>query len=475
MTSQDYKGVGFDSNLSFAQISPDLRTTTPLPQNTVPFSTLFGSTTLTDPYLTNLLNSYGQVISKDLIIAFNVPNNANQANFPTEFLPYLFFQQYSGSHRLPQTLSDFVSAYVDFYANQFKTADSHLVTGGIDLSLVANKLASFKSSIQTDILNIIKINLGANLQNHQSLHDSNDPDFIIQNDNYNTPAEANAFSALANNPNLNDTHILDEIATQSFNQFLSGFIYPAQGPITFNTTDFSSQSQPSDAISFDDQFSAYYARFATVSEDFLNVYTAFFTPGSNNANFTAQLASYIKQLMFPVTGSSAPFVPSQQLGQWFQNMQDRYQIALFGSTSTVSSVGSSSQKVAILLDIFKLVVEMIGTIQSATLAQSQNLNLLSSWQAAYSALEQELHTFTQSDGTWIGGISGTGASKERDNANQINSGYLSLMQAQSTQIQNTAKGQQSNINQSNDAVNQQADLATSIIQEFSTILGAIYK
>lgn len=141
----------------------------------------------------------------------------------------------------------------------------------------------------------------------------------------------------------------------------------------------------------------------------------------------------------------------------------------------------SSARVLVINRLFKLIAEMIDVIQQVAASQAQYLTFLTQWQKAYTDLISEVKTFTRSDGT-VFGIVG-----DRENAsiqtfdedrNEVNSTNLTRRERLSNLrgvVSDTAKREQSRINQSQDAATQQGQFATSLIQQLSTILGAIYR
>lgn len=131
-------------------------------------------------------------------------------------------------------------------------------------------------------------------------------------------------------------------------------------------------------------------------------------------------------------------------------------------------------KTLIMDRIFKLLIQMVNTLQGVAAAQAARLNFLTQWQKAYTDLQNQIHTFIQNNGDYISG-GGSDASNARDDLNRVNSTYVQNLQNQNSVISDDAKALQSNVNQSNDAVNQQSDIATSILQEMTTILGTIFK
>ena len=157
-------------------------------------------------------------------------------------------------------------------------------------------------------------------------------------------------------------------------------------------------------------------------------------------------------------------------------------------------------KPLILDRIFMLLVKMIEVLQRTAAAQAQRLNFLSNWQKAYTDEMNQIHAFVAGNGD--GAVRAQGQPNQlihptttqsvnwnfkgldsgdshagtiRQDLNTVNTTYTQEMQGNNNVISNDAKALQSNVNQSNDAVQSQTDMATSVLQQLSTILSAIYQ
>lgn len=157
----------------------------------------------------------------------------------------------------------------------------------------------------------------------------------------------------------------------------------------------------------------------------------------------------------------------------------------------------------IILDkLFTLLTLMINSLQQSAAAQAQRLNFLTAWQKAYATKLNTIHVFTANDGdntlnpdkspnTQVasGGsyislpppTSGSTsdpanvASTARSDLNTLNQQYTTAMNSQNNVVSNDAKALQSAVNQTNDSVQSQSDMATSILQQLQTILTSIYQ
>lgn len=143
--------------------------------------------------------------------------------------------------------------------------------------------------------------------------------------------------------------------------------------------------------------------------------------------------------------------------------------------------------VLILDRIFKLLTRMLSTLNKVAASQADRLTFLTKWQKAYTDAMNQVHAFIKNNGDETGLVDGETvenyisnpisdtSGKNRDDLNRVNANYTEQLRGNRSIISDDAKALQSNVNQSNDSVNQQSNMATSIIQEMSTILGALYR
>lgn len=131
----------------------------------------------------------------------------------------------------------------------------------------------------------------------------------------------------------------------------------------------------------------------------------------------------------------------------------------------------------ILNRIFALLADMVESTQNVAVQQANRLNFLSQWQKVYTDKMSTVHTFTANNGDpeFISKPGDDPTSSRRQDLNNVNNTYIEQMRSNRAIISDDAKALQANLNQTTDAVNQQTNMATSIIQEFSTILQAIYR
>jgi cob(I)alamin adenosyltransferase len=118
---------------------------------------------------------------------------------------------------------------------------------------------------------------------------------------------------------------------------------------------------------------------------------------------------------------------------------------------------------------------MIEALQKTAAVQAERLNVLSQWQKAYTDELNQIHSFVAKNGDAIDNPDAdSAAAKARQDLNTANTTYTQQGQGNRQVVSDDAKALQSNVNQTNDAVNSQSDMATSILQQLSTILTSIY-
>lgn len=187
-------------------------------------------------------------------------------------------------------------------------------------------------------------------------------------------------------------------------------------------------------------------------------------------------ASFVAKMI----NSEGFFNPSGNFDKWVEESVKAYVQSYTGSPSqAVTSVGATTAKTSILNRIFALLVDMIESLQRVTAAQSNRLTIYTQWQTAYTALQNQVRYIIKNEKITVGGVQKDIAIGKDDNTRNDYNAYTSTLvesiKARKTAVGDDAKNLQTQVNQSNDAVNQQVSMATSILQELSTILSAIYK
>jgi hypothetical protein len=112
------------------------------------------------------------------------------------------------------------------------------------------------------------------------------------------------------------------------------------------------------------------------------------------------------------------------------------------------------------------------------ITEAKRLQYFTNYQNVYTTLQQQIPTFTKDQAGPIGGgkDSNSDQAQTRNELNSTFNGALidNIRNLRSVQ-QNNAQQVQTGVNTTNDAVNQQTDMATTFIQQLSTLLSTIYK
>lgn len=162
------------------------------------------------------------------------------------------------------------------------------------------------------------------------------------------------------------------------------------------------------------------------------------------------------------------FIPSHSFDEWFEAMREEYIQVQF-----VSSVGSSDTNRTLVIDrILRLLILLIDVLQRITAAQADRLTFLTAWQSAYTELLTEIPRFTRGDG---GPIAAKNEDWARSTLNPSFEQVTQTVQARRNVVQDEAKQLQTTLNSSQDAANQQTQIATALLQQLSTILSQIFR
>lgn len=173
------------------------------------------------------------------------------------------------------------------------------------------------------------------------------------------------------------------------------------------------------------------------------------------------------------------FVPGIFFQKWGQTLSSQLASGIsivMGLPVDATNLASGNySKTLVLNRIYSLISTMLATLQRVAAMQANRLFILTSWQKAYTDALSQMHTFLLGDHTGLG-VPGDPAAQQRAIANDtINARFQQIMQNNRGVIGDDAQTVQSSVNQSNDTVSQQANMATAIIQELTTLLSAIYR
>lgn len=140
---------------------------------------------------------------------------------------------------------------------------------------------------------------------------------------------------------------------------------------------------------------------------------------------------------------------------------------------TTSLAPGKYTRTIILNRVFDLILKMLATMQNMATTQANRLTFLTQWQKGYTDVMNQVKVFTAGDTSVNVAIIGNDTM--RAELNRLNAQYTETLRNKRSIISDDSKSLQSNVNQSNDAVNQQSTMGTSILQELSTILSAIFR
>lgn len=127
--------------------------------------------------------------------------------------------------------------------------------------------------------------------------------------------------------------------------------------------------------------------------------------------------------------------------------------------------------------VMALLTTLVKTMQGVAVLQSDKLAFFTKMQQANTAQMNSVHTFVINNRDAYVSVKGDGQnsteSLARQALNQTNSAYIQQIQANNNMIANSAKQQQTNINQTQEAVTACSNQLTSILQQLRSINSAV--
>lgn len=199
------------------------------------------------------------------------------------------------------------------------------------------------------------------------------------------------------------------------------------------------------------------------------IYMAY-VPGATHDGFAAAMKKFYKDTV----AANVYFQPSQFIDKWMEQMQAVGSIQ--PNTIGISSLaGNDSSKVQVINRILVLLIKIIKSLQEVGIEQAGHLRFTTSYQRAYTTLQTQVPIFLRSSTGPLGGT-GDQAIKDRGEINTVfNANIIDNLRNLRGLQEDSAKKQQSDLNQTNDAVNQQTDMATTFIQQMSSLLSSILR
>jgi len=259
-----------------------------------------------------------------------------------------------------------------------------------------------------------------------------------------------------------------------------------------------------------------YASASTVNvPSYEDVYNGFF---GSTTEFSAFMQLFYQDTLVKTgngTAANGYFIPSQNFGAFIDAVAK--EVKSLGPSTVPSVTTDQSGRPAVINRIFRLLVLLITTLQGVAAAQANRLTLYTQWTKAYTDMMNQLPKFSGSDASSI--LRDNNFNRPNDSAWQSwnslvpltdkNPGNLAhrlvttepdhvaskadratarqnlndnvvapmteRMRANRDSVTNDSKALQSVVNQSNDAVSQQTNMATALLQTLSTLLGSIFR
>ncbi len=253
----------------------------------------------------------------------------------------------------------------------------------------------------------------------------------------------------------------------SFNQFLSTFTFSSTGdagPPSY----FVQQWEHFMTVGALQQSANATGAYTNVTS-FQQIYNAFF-PNNTQAQYQTYLSNFVNKIINDPSNPTQYYLPSQFVQEFYTAVQNTYLSTRDGADS---ANGNNGPQLSIIWKVFALVVSMIGVIQNVAAAYAGRLTAFSNWDSAYTSLIANIPVFTVGDSSPFSGNDSSSAST-RQELNNLNQTLSQNLQGYRSLVENTEKNIQSTVNNMNDAVNTQANLGTSLLQEMQTILSSMF-
>lgn len=166
------------------------------------------------------------------------------------------------------------------------------------------------------------------------------------------------------------------------------------------------------------------------------------------------------------------FLPSHFLGEWVKQAgADRIRALGLDGIAAVTN----SNETEILFRVFFLLEKMLQGLQSVAVSQANKETFYANIQSEYTSLISKIPVFTVANLHATGFFDDAGQENNRLQAiTNKNQSYTQNLQAFRDLFGDQSKQQQTAIDQSNQEVSQQANLATTILQQMSTIVQSIF-
>jgi len=287
-----------------------------------------------------------------------------------------------------------------------------------------------------------------------------------------------------------DYAILNASASALTNQFQTAFSYFSSNfTVDPNSTSSAAQQFEDGFVSFtarsvllqnsslDNQPPADQATFTNsqLASTYESIFDQFY-PGASSMTSDEKQTLYtqlITQFYTQQVNQNGFFIPTEALNQWSTFLQQSAKTSVFTLQTSLASMGAS--KTQILDRIFQLLANMIDILQSVAAVQSDRLLMYSNWQKAYTDQISQIPIFISGQNNYPGSVTGQDGTSLRSDLNQLASQDKDKLTSERQVISDDSKAHQSAINQSTDAVTQQSNFASSILEQLSTLLSSIFR
>lgn len=188
-------------------------------------------------------------------------------------------------------------------------------------------------------------------------------------------------------------------------------------------------------------------------------FKAFF-PNASQQDFINEIESFVNEVDNDMQNGGY-FLPSQLFERFFAEIKDKYLI----TKAVIGTVQANNvPKLDILWKVFALIVTMITSIQKVTAIEAQRIGFLTNYQKAYTELISAIPTFAAGH-----------PFDDPTSVNSQNQAWAESLRAFQGVVTDSSKGLQSSVNTLNQASQDQATVATNMLQQMQSIMQIISK
>lgn len=189
------------------------------------------------------------------------------------------------------------------------------------------------------------------------------------------------------------------------------------------------------------------------------------------ANPPVSFQTFVTNFISNQTSQNGYFLASQSLPAFI--VQVAAAKAQLPNTANLIA-GTDSAKVKVMINVLIELVAMMNSLQSTGIQQSKMLNFYTSWQTSFTESANNVPIYTADSGNssnnpYFGNATNASA------GDQIFTGFAQNLRDERDLVQSQGQQGQSGVNATNQAVQQQASLGTSILTQLSTIMQSLFK